>query len=82
VFVRSDRVAIAPSYPFLSNVTRLLKLNENSYDGSLCNPDGNRDVPYPRLRVSRETDYDVAMIAEKGPPGIRRFSSSSCGLSV
>lgn len=79
MFFRRYRVAISASYPFFTEVSRLLKLYDDSDDRSFSYTHGESYVAHTHLSVARETNDDVAVVAEECPSCGFRFSASPTG---
>ncbi len=79
MFLRRDGVVVAAAYPFFTEVSSLLKLHDDSDDRSFSNPHGKGYVTHTHLSVARETNDDVAVVAEECPSCGFRFSASPPG---
>jgi len=79
MFLRRDGVVVAAAYPFFTEVSSLLKLHDDSDDRSFSDANGEGYVTHTHLSVARETNNDVAVVAEECPSGGFRFSASPTG---
>ena len=67
VFVSHDRVPIAPTDLLLADKSRLFKFRDDSDRRSLGDAHRDSYVSNAHLRISSETDDDVAMVTKEGP---------------
>jgi hypothetical protein len=67
--VRRDRVAVAPAVALAHQVPGVNQLSDDPMGGALGDADPVADLAQPDIRVARDAEQDLAVVAEKSPIG-------------